>query len=72
MTASTDPSIAKQYSEFLAKDLPVMWMPNPVYQVSVIRDGLRRGHPGLLGASFLPQRWSWDQVTLSKETGEHA
>lgn len=58
MTASTDPSIAKQYSEFLAKDLPVMWMPNPVYQVSVIRDGLDVGTQDP-GASFLPQRWSW-------------
>lgn len=58
MAYSTDPAIAKKYSAFLAKDLPVMWMPNPVYQVSVIRDGLDIDHQDP-GASFLPQRWSW-------------
>ncbi|MDF2559805.1 MAG: appA 2, partial [Microbacterium sp.] len=55
---STDPEIAKKYSEYLATDLPVMWMPNPVYQVSVVRDGLDIAHQDP-GASFLPQRWSW-------------
>jgi len=35
-----------------------MWMPNPVYQVSVVRDGLDIAHQDP-GASFLPQRWSW-------------
>ena len=58
MAFSTDPEIAKKYSEYLATDLPVMWMPNPVYQVSVVRDGLDIAHQDP-GASFLPQRWSW-------------
>jgi peptide/nickel transport system substrate-binding protein len=58
MTTSTDPQIAQKYSELLAKDLPVMWMPNPVYQVSVIKNGLDVGHQDP-GASFYPQRWSW-------------
>lgn len=58
MTASTDSAIAQKYSALLATDLPVMWMPNPVYQVSVIKDGLDFGHQDP-GASFFPQRWSW-------------
>lgn len=58
MTTSTDTAIAQEYSALLAKDLPVMWMPNPVYQVSVIKDGLNVGAQDP-GASFFPQRWSW-------------
>lgn len=58
MTASTDSEIAQKYSALLATDLPVMWMPNPVYQVSVIKDGLDIAHQDP-GASFFPQRWSW-------------
>lgn len=48
----------QEYSELLALDLPVLWMPNPVYQVSVIRSGLDAGGQDPL-ASFHPQRWSW-------------
>lgn len=59
MTASTDPQIAQEYSALLAEDLPVMWMPNPVYQVSVIKKGLDVAHQDP-GASFYPQRWSWN------------
>lgn len=58
MAFSTDPTIAEKYSAMLATDLPVMWMPNPVYQVSVVRDGLDIANQDP-GASFLPQRWSW-------------
>ncbi|GAA2453956.1 peptide ABC transporter substrate-binding protein [Agromyces soli] len=60
MTASTDSEISQKYSALLAQDLPVMWMPNPVYQVSVIKDGLDIGHQDP-GASFFPQRWSWSE-----------
>lgn len=58
MTTSTDEQISQKYSEYLAKDLPVMWMPNPVYQVSVIKNGLNVGNQDP-GASFYPQRWTW-------------
>jgi len=61
MTFSADPNVAKEYSALLAKDLPVMWMPNPVYQVSVIKEGLDIGGTQDPGASFYPQRWSWKQ-----------
>jgi len=60
MAFSTDPEIGKKYSALLATDLPVMWMPNPVYQVSVVRDGLDVANQDP-GASFLPQRWSWTE-----------
>jgi len=33
---------AKECNDFLAKDLPVLWMPNPVYQNSAYRSGLRK------------------------------
>lgn len=58
MTVSTDTTIANEYSKLLAEDLPVMWMPNPVYQVSVVKEGLDivAQDPG---AEFFPQRWSW-------------
>ncbi|UCR90278.1 peptide ABC transporter substrate-binding protein [Mycetocola spongiae] len=59
LTFSTDKDIAKKYSALLAEDLPVMWMPNPVYQVSVIKNGLDLGGSQDPGASFYPQRWSW-------------
>jgi peptide/nickel transport system substrate-binding protein len=35
-----------------------MWLPNPVYQVSVIKNGLEGTTQDPL-ASFHPQRWSW-------------
>lgn len=59
MTYSSDTEIAKEYSAYLARDLPAMWMPNPVYQVSVIKEGLDIGGTQDPGASFYPQRWSW-------------
>jgi peptide/nickel transport system substrate-binding protein len=44
------------YGEYLAKQLPVMWMPNPAYQVSVIRGDLR-GVQQNPTATFSPQSW---------------
>jgi len=58
MMFSSDSETSKKYSELLAKDLPVMWMPNPVYQVSVVRKGLEIGTQDP-GGNFMPQRWSW-------------
>ncbi|GGM14633.1 peptide ABC transporter substrate-binding protein [Promicromonospora citrea] len=57
-TESTDPSAMQEYSAFGAENLPVMWLPNPVYQVSVIKEGLEGTTQDPL-ASFHPQRWSW-------------
>lgn len=55
---SSDSSAMQKYSALLAEDLPVLWMPNPVYQVSVVNKDLNIGTQDPLG-SFFPQRWSW-------------
>lgn len=56
---SNDPSTMSEYSALLAEDLPVLWLPNPVYQVSVIAEGLT-GTTQDPGANFYPQRWGWE------------
>lgn len=56
---SNEPDTMVKYSALLAKDLPVMWLPNPVYQVSVIAEGLT-GTTQDPGANFYPQRWGWE------------
>jgi peptide/nickel transport system substrate-binding protein len=55
---SSDPKAAQAYSSYLAKNLPVLWMPNPVYQISAINSDLDVATQDPLG-SFMPQRWSW-------------
>lgn len=55
---SNETGTMAEYSALLAEDLPVMWLPNPVYQVSVIADGLT-GTTQDPGANFYPQRWGW-------------
>ena len=52
----------REYSAKLAQDLPVLWMPNPVYQVSVISSSLDVGGQDPL-ADFHPQRWSWSSAS---------
>ncbi|MFF9896923.1 peptide ABC transporter substrate-binding protein [Streptomyces longispororuber] len=44
------------YGEYLAEQLPVLWMPNPAYQVSVIRNDLR-GVEQNPTVTFAPQDW---------------
>jgi peptide/nickel transport system substrate-binding protein len=56
--SSSDATVMQQYSAYLAKDLPVLWMPNPVYQVSVVSSDLNIGTQDPTG-NFFPQRWSW-------------
>ena len=49
---SSSATAMQAYSALLAQDLPVMWLPNPDYQVSAIRSSLK----GVLqnpGASFM-------------------
>lgn len=57
---SNDPSAMQEYSAYGAKNLPVMWMPNPVYQISVIKQGLTGTTQDSLG-NFHPQRWTWSK-----------
>ncbi|BDZ47894.1 ABC transporter substrate-binding protein [Frondihabitans sucicola] len=56
-TSSTNAAI-QNYSATLAKDLPVIWLPAPDYQVSVIKNGLGGFTQDSL-ASFHPAQWSW-------------
>jgi peptide/nickel transport system substrate-binding protein len=46
------------YSAHLAEQLPVIWMPNPPYQVSAIDSALRGVVQDPL-AGLQPQRWYW-------------
>ncbi|GAA3586600.1 hypothetical protein GCM10022222_84150 [Amycolatopsis ultiminotia] len=46
------------HSAYLAEQLPVLWLPNPPYQVSAIDTALRGVRQDPL-AGLLPQRWFW-------------
>ncbi|MCP2165023.1 peptide ABC transporter substrate-binding protein [Goodfellowiella coeruleoviolacea] len=48
----------RDYSAHLATDLPVIWLPNPAYQVSAIDSALRGVSQNPL-ANMAPQRWYW-------------
>ncbi|MGW6273889.1 peptide ABC transporter substrate-binding protein [Streptomyces sp. NPDC055060] len=53
---SPDMKAVHEYGAYLAEQLPVMWMPNPAYQVSVIRNDLR-GVSQNPTVTFAPQDW---------------
>lgn len=57
-TTSNDPQAVLDYSAALAKDLPVVWLPEPDYQVSVIKTGLGGFAQDSLG-NFHPAQWKW-------------
>ncbi|MEO3747484.1 peptide ABC transporter substrate-binding protein [Plantactinospora sp. B5E13] len=56
---SGDESALKAYNDFLAKDLPVLWMPNPVFQISAYRSGLQGVEPQDPMNYMYFQDWSW-------------
>lgn len=56
-TSSSDEAMRK-YSAALAKDLPVIWLPEPDYQVSVVKKGLGGFSQDSL-ANFHPAMWKW-------------
>ncbi|MFJ9173343.1 peptide ABC transporter substrate-binding protein [Streptomyces sp. NPDC102360] len=58
-----------KYGAYLAEQLPVMWMPNPAYQVSVIRNDLR-GIEQNPTVTFAPQHWYY--VKNSKSVKKEA
>lgn len=57
--ASSSDKAMQDYSAAAAKDLPVIWLPSPDYQISVIRNGLGGFHQDPLG-NFHPAQWSWN------------
>ncbi|MGC4945176.1 peptide ABC transporter substrate-binding protein [Streptomyces sp. DT224] len=56
-TDSSDAAMQK-YSAALTKDLPVIWLPEPDYQVSVVKTGLGGFAQDSL-ANFHPAMWKW-------------
>jgi len=58
-TQSTDTKAIQDYSALLAKDLPVVWLPSPAYQISAVKTGLKAPQDPL--ANFHPARWSWSR-----------
>ncbi|MFH0516102.1 peptide ABC transporter substrate-binding protein [Streptomyces sp. M41] len=57
-TTSGSTKAVRDYSAAVAKDLPVIWLPEPVYQVSVVRNGLGGFAQDSL-ANFHPAQWKW-------------
>jgi peptide/nickel transport system substrate-binding protein len=55
---SSSPKAMLDYSAYLAQQLPVIWLPNPPYQVSAIDSALHGVVQDPL-ASLQPQRWFW-------------
>ncbi|MFF8911520.1 peptide ABC transporter substrate-binding protein [Streptomyces olivaceoviridis] len=57
-TTSSSNEAVRNYSAALAKDLPVIWLPEPDYQISVVRNGLGGFAQDSL-ANFHPALWKW-------------
>jgi peptide/nickel transport system substrate-binding protein len=59
-TTSSDTQAIQAYSAAVAKDLPVIWLPSPDYQISVIKKGLTGFDQDSL-ANFHPSQWKWSK-----------
>ncbi|MGW7425519.1 peptide ABC transporter substrate-binding protein [Streptomyces sp. NPDC054813] len=57
-TTASSNAVIQEYSAALAKDLPVIWLPEPDYQISVMRNGLGGFSQDPL-ANFHPAQWKW-------------
>jgi peptide/nickel transport system substrate-binding protein len=57
-TTSASSQAVRDYSAAVAKDLPVIWLPAPDYQISVVRNGLGGFSQDSL-ANFHPAQWKW-------------
>ncbi|MBO4256165.1 peptide ABC transporter substrate-binding protein [Streptomyces griseorubiginosus] len=57
-TTSSSTQAVQDYSAALAKDLPVIWLPEPDYQISVMKKGLGGFSQDSL-ANFHPAQWKW-------------
>ncbi|MFC0116151.1 peptide ABC transporter substrate-binding protein [Kibdelosporangium aridum] len=56
-TSTADHDSIKAYGDYLTKDLPVIWLPNPVYQISAVKKNVNIGNQDPL-AAMQPQRWT--------------
>jgi peptide/nickel transport system substrate-binding protein len=59
-TTSSGNAAIQKYSATLSQDVPVIWLPSPDYQVSVIKSGLTGFSQDSL-ANFHPAEWSWSK-----------
>jgi peptide/nickel transport system substrate-binding protein len=57
-TTAASSQAVRDYSAAVAKDLPVIWLPAPDYQISVVRNGLGGFSQDSL-ANFHPAQWKW-------------
>ena len=57
-TRSSEPDALQAYNDFLAEDLPVLWMPNPYYQITAVKNTLNLGELDATGDTW-PEDWSW-------------
>ena len=48
----------KDYNDFLAEDLPVLWMPNPVNRVSAYKSDISGIDPQDPMLGMYPQDWT--------------
>lgn len=55
---SSDESAMQEYNDYLAEDLPVLWMPNPVAQVSAYKADINGIDPQEPTLGMYPQDWS--------------
>jgi peptide/nickel transport system substrate-binding protein len=49
------------YEDYLAKDLPVLWMPQPAFQISEINSHLQGTQPQSPILSLTPEDWSFNK-----------
>lgn len=57
-TTSSDPNALKKYNDYLAEDLPVLWMPNPVAQTSAWKSDIAGIAPLDPMLNLYPQDWA--------------
>lgn len=55
---SDDESVMKEYNDYLAEELPVLWMPNPVAQTSAYKSYIQGIDPQDPTLAMFPQDWS--------------
>lgn len=57
-TKSSDPKALQDYNDFLAEDLPVLWMPNPVAQISAFKSDITGISPQSPMLDIFPESWA--------------
>jgi peptide/nickel transport system substrate-binding protein len=57
-----DAADLQAYEEYLAEQLPVLWVPNPTYQLSMIRTDLQGAAQQSPFSALTPERWHWKEA----------